>query len=73
MKTGIYRFKTIEEADEFNWRIRIEEGLPYWEFDRYEYARFHILFDPGVYKFKSLKEKEDWEFNQVCEKWKKQG
>jgi len=72
MSTKIYRFKSIEEADRFEWLRRIKQGLPYWEFDRFEYARLCIAFEPGIYKFRTFKEKEDWEFNQVCENWKQQ-
>jgi hypothetical protein len=73
MKSKIFKFKTIKEAENFKWHNIIKEGLPYWKFDRYEYARLHITFEPGVYRFKTLKEKRDWEFEQVCKKWTRQG
>lgn len=68
----IYRFKTMEEAEEFKWKQIIKNGLPYWEFDRYEYARLHIKFSPGIHRFQSLEAKREWEFKEVCEKWKRQ-
>jgi hypothetical protein len=73
MKSGIYRFKSIEEQNDWEVSQRIAEGIPYWKWDRYEYARLHTKFRSGIYRFKTLREKEDWEFGEVTRQWTKQG
>lgn len=72
MGTEILRFRSIEEAEEFKWQNIIKKKLPYWKFDRYEYARLHIRFTPGIYRFRTLEEKSEWELCEVCRKWEKQ-
>ncbi len=72
MGTKILRFKNIEEAERLKWKKIIEDGQPYWENDRFEYARLHTKFTPGVHRFRTLKEKKDWELKEICEKWKLQ-
>jgi len=72
MGIKIYRFKDILEAEEFKWNEIIKKGLPYWKFDRYEFARLNIKFTPGRYRFKNIMEKREWEFKEVCNKWRKQ-
>ncbi len=67
MGTKILRFKNIEEAEKLKWEKIIEEGLPYWENDRFEYARLRVKFTPGIYRFRTLKEKSEWELKEVCE------
>lgn len=72
MATKVFRFRNIEEAEGFKWQEILRKRLPYWEFDRYEYARLQIKFTPGVHRFKNIEAKREWEFQEVCRKWKKQ-
>jgi hypothetical protein len=74
MKPGVYRFKDIEEQNEYELQHWLDIGLSYDEIDRYEYARLRYLpkaYRPGVYRYKNLKEKENDEFKRVMEAWNK--
>mgnify|MGYP001104136554 CR=1 FL=1 len=72
MATKVFRFKTIEKAEKYKWKKILEESLPYWEYDRYEYARLNVKFRSGIYRFRTLKEKNEWEMQEVCERWREQ-
>ncbi len=72
-KTSIHRFKTIIEQNEWELIKRLESGQRVDEFDRYEYVRLKVKpYPPGIYRFKTLKEKQDDEFKRVITAWEKQ-
>ncbi len=69
-KGVIHRFKTIVEQTNWELRHRLEEGWGLDEIDRFEYIRLRVrAYTPGVYRFKTLKEKQADEFNKVMKAW----
>ncbi len=74
MKAGVYRFKTIEEENKWVTIERIKEGKTVEDIDRYEYIRLQVkAYPPGIYRFKSVKEKQQDEIRRVIEAWDKKG
>ncbi len=67
---SILRFKTFEEMEEYKWKEIFEKGIPYYEIDRFENRRLKARYPAGVYRFKTLREKWDFEFKIVVERCK---
>lgn len=58
MKSGIYRFKTFEEADRAYFERWLEKGKKLEELNTYEDIRLRVkAYRPGIYRFKSIEKK----------------
>lgn len=71
-KSSIHRFRTIVEQNNWELKHRLESGKRIDEIDRYEYMRLKVKAYPlGIYRFKTLKEKQEDEFKRVMSAWEK--
>jgi len=69
-KGFIYKFKTIVEQNNWELNHRLEGGKNISEIDRFEFIRLRVKTYPaGIYRFKSLKEKQTDEFKRVMKAW----
>lgn len=66
---NIYKFKTLEEQNEWELIQRLK-AKQIDELDRYEQIRVRVSpYPPGTYKFKTLEEKWQDEFERVMVAW----
>lgn len=73
-KSGIYKFKTLKEQNDWELKYYLEKGKNIQEINRYENIRLKVkIFPEGIYKFTTLKEKWEYEFRKVMEAWSKTG
>lgn len=71
-KGSIHKFRTIEEQNEWELIHRLENGEQVDEFDRFEYMQLRVKsYLPGIYRFKTLKEKQEDEFKRIMSAWEK--
>ncbi len=69
-KDRIIRFKTIEEQSGWELINRLEKGEKVEDFDRFEWIRLRVKAYPsGIYRFKTIKEKNEDEFKRVMFSW----
>ena len=72
MKSGVYRFKTFEEANRAYFERWLEKGKKLEDLDTYEYMRVKVkAYPPGVYRFKTPEEKHRDEALRVVKAWEK--
>jgi len=72
MKSGVYRFKTLEEENRFYLEHWLERGKKLEELDTYEYVRTRVrAYAPGIYRFKTIGEKQHDEVEKVIKAWER--
>lgn len=69
-KGSIHRFRTIIEQNNWELKKHLEKGERVDEIDRFEYIRIRgKVYSQGVYRFKTLREKQEDEFKRVMKVW----
>lgn len=70
MKAGVYRFKSFGEANRAYFEHWLGKGKRLEELDTYEYMRTRVkAYSPGIYRFKSIEEKEKDRVMRVIKAW----
>lgn len=69
-KVRIYKCKNFEEANKIYFEHWLRQGKNLEELDNYEYIRTKVrAYPPGIYKFKTIEEKERETVLRVVEMW----
>ena len=71
-KNSIHKFNTITEQNDWELKSRLESGNRIDQIDRFEYLRLRLKpYPSGIYRFKTLDEKQKDEFKRVMKAWEK--
>ncbi|MEW6684956.1 MAG: hypothetical protein AB1393_01960 [Candidatus Edwardsbacteria bacterium] len=71
-KGSVHKFKTITEQNDWELKKRLENGEKLEEIDRFEYIRLKVKpYAKGIYRFKTLREKQTDEFIRIMTAWEK--